>query len=56
MGKFNKSGKKEVPAMNTSSMPDIVFAVLFFFIITTTLRSETLRNINQNKGYNGYNG
>ncbi|NLC86345.1 MAG: biopolymer transporter ExbD [Bacteroidales bacterium] len=42
MGKFNKSGKKEVPAMNTSSMPDIVFAVLFFFIITTTLRSETL--------------
>jgi biopolymer transport protein ExbD len=23
-------------------MPDIVFAVLFFFIITTTLRSETL--------------
>jgi biopolymer transport protein ExbD len=34
--------KKEVPAMNTSSMPDIVFAVLFFFIITTTLRSETL--------------
>lgn len=42
MGKFNKSGKKEVPEMNTSSMPDIVFAVLFFFIITTTLRSETL--------------
>lgn len=42
MGKFNKSGKREVPEMNTSSMPDIVFAVLFFFIITTTLRSETV--------------
>lgn len=42
MGKFNKSGKKEMPELNTSSMPDIVFAVLFFFIITTTLRSETL--------------
>ncbi|MDD4777474.1 MAG: biopolymer transporter ExbD [Fermentimonas sp.] len=42
MGKFNKSGKRGVPEMNTSSMPDIVFAVLFFFIITTTLRSETL--------------
>ncbi len=42
MGKFNKSGKRAVPEMNTSSMPDIVFAVLFFFIITTTLRSETL--------------
>ena len=42
MGKFNKSGKREMPALNTSSLPDIVFAVLFFFIITTTLRSETL--------------
>ncbi len=42
MGKFNKNVKRSVPEMNTSSMPDIVFAVLFFFIITTTLRSETL--------------
>jgi biopolymer transport protein ExbD len=42
MGKFNKSGKKEMPALNTSSMPDIVFTVLFFFMITTTMRSETL--------------
>ena len=42
MGKFNKSGKRDMPALNTSSLPDIVFAVLFFFIITTTLRSETL--------------
>lgn len=42
MGKFNKSGKRGMPELNTSSMPDIVFAVLFFFIITTTLRSETL--------------
>ena len=28
--------------MNTSSMPDIVFAILFFFMVTTTMRSETL--------------
>ena len=42
MEKFNKSGKRDMPALNTSSLPDIVFAVLFFFIITTTLRSETL--------------
>jgi biopolymer transport protein ExbD len=42
MGKFNQSGKKEMPALNTSSMPDIVFTVLFFFMITTTMRSETL--------------
>ena len=26
--------------MNTSSMPDIVFAILFFFMVTTTMRSE----------------
>jgi biopolymer transport protein ExbD len=42
MGKFNKSGKKEMPEMNTASMPDIVFAILFFFMVTTTMRSETL--------------
>lgn len=42
MGKFTKGAKREVPEMNTSSMPDIVFAVLFFFIITTTLRDETV--------------
>lgn len=42
MGKFNKSGTKEMPEMNTSSMPDIVFAILFFFMVTTTMRSEEL--------------
>ena len=39
MGKFNKGGKKEMPALNSSSMPDIVFAILFFFMVTTTMRS-----------------
>jgi biopolymer transport protein ExbD len=42
MGKFNKSGKKEMPELNTASMPDLVFAILFFFMVTTTMRSETL--------------
>ncbi len=42
MGKFNKSGMREMPEMNTSSMPDIVFAILFFFMVTTTMRSETV--------------
>lgn len=42
MGKFNKSGKREMPALNTASMPDLVFAILFFFMVTTTMRSETL--------------
>ena len=40
MGKFSQSGAREMPEMNTSSMPDIVFAILFFFMVTTTMRSE----------------
>ncbi len=31
-----------MPALNTASMPDLVFAILFFFMVTTTMRSETL--------------
>ena len=33
-----KKGKKEVPAMSTSSLPDIVFMLLFFFMAATTMR------------------
>lgn len=29
-----------MPELNTSSMPDLVFAILFFFMVTTTMRSE----------------
>ena len=42
MGKFTKSGGKEMPELNTASMPDLVFAILFFFMVTTTMRSEDL--------------
>ena len=28
MGKFNKTGKREMPALNTSSLPDLIFVVL----------------------------
>ncbi len=42
MGKFTKSGGREMPELNTSSMPDLVFAILFFFMVTTTMRSESL--------------
>lgn len=41
MGKFTKAGSKEMPELNTSSMPDLIFAILFFFMVTTTMRSET---------------
>ena len=36
MGKFNKTGKREMPALNTSSLPDLIFTLLFFFMIVTT--------------------
>ena len=35
MGKFNKTGKREMPALNTSSLPDLIFTLLFFFMIVT---------------------
>ncbi len=38
MAKFSRGGKKEVPALSTSSLPDIIFMLLFFFMVTTQLR------------------
>ncbi len=38
MAKFGRSGKKEVPGLTTASMSDIVFMLLFFFMVTTQLR------------------
>ena len=38
MSKFNKGAKKEMPALSTSSLPDIVFMLLFFFMVTTQMR------------------
>lgn len=43
MGKFNKAGGREMPALNTSSLPDLIFTLLFFFMITTTMREVTLK-------------
>ncbi|KAA6334558.1 hypothetical protein EZS27_017139 [termite gut metagenome] len=43
MGKFNKTGKREMPSLNTSSLPDLIFTLLFFFMIVTTLREVTLK-------------
>ncbi|MCJ8289216.1 MAG: biopolymer transporter ExbD [Crocinitomicaceae bacterium] len=38
MSKFKKGGKKPAPAINTSSLPDIVFMLLFFFMVATTTK------------------
>lgn len=36
MSKFSKKKKKGAPGINTSSLPDIVFMLLFFFMVATT--------------------
>ena len=43
MSKFGKKGKKEAPKLNTASLPDIVFMILFFFMITTSMRKAEVR-------------
>lgn len=38
MSKFKPSGKKEMAPISTSSLSDIVFMLLFFFMVTTQMR------------------
>ena len=38
MSKFKPGEKKGMPAISTSSLPDIVFMLLFFFMVTTQMR------------------
>ena len=42
MSKFRKK-KKDLPAVSTASLPDIVFMLLFFFMVTTTMRETDLK-------------
>ena len=43
MGKFSSSGGREMPELNTASLPDLVFAILFFFMMVTTMRETELK-------------
>lgn len=40
MSKFKKNKKRESGAISTASLPDIVFMLLFFFMVATVLRTE----------------
>ncbi|MDT0675157.1 ExbD/TolR family protein [Autumnicola musiva] len=42
MSKFKKKKSGELPAVNTASLPDIVFMLLFFFMVATVMRQNTL--------------
>lgn len=42
MSKFNKDGSREMPELNTSSLPDLIFTILFFFMVVTSMREVSL--------------
>ena len=42
-GRFKKQGSKKVQAISTASLPDIVFMLLFFFMVTTVMKENTLK-------------
>ena len=42
MAVMKKKGKKEVPAISTASLPDVIFMLLFFFMVSTTMRDQEL--------------
>lgn len=51
MSKFKKDGKRSMPGVNTSSLPDIVFMLLFFFMVATTSKEvDPTVNIEQPTG------
>lgn len=42
MSKFKNKQKGELPAISTASLPDIVFMLLFFFMVATVMRDSSL--------------
>ncbi|NNC95311.1 MAG: biopolymer transporter ExbD [Chitinophagales bacterium] len=42
MSRFRKKGK-ENPRISTASLPDVIFILLFFFMVVTVLREVTIK-------------
>ncbi len=42
MSKFKKKRGKSQPAISTASLPDIIFMLLFFFMVVTVMRNSEL--------------
>lgn len=42
MAKFSKKKGGELPPISTASLPDIVFMLLFFFMVATTMREANI--------------
>ncbi len=43
MARIRKDEKREMPALSTSSLPDIIFMLLFFFMAVTTMKEVTFK-------------
>ena len=43
MAKIRRNEKREMPALNTSSLPDIIFMLLFFFMSVTSMKEVTYK-------------
>lgn len=43
MGKFEKKSAKSDPSISLTAMPDIIFMLLIFFMVTTVLREVTVQ-------------
>lgn len=43
MGRFDRHPKRTMPTLNTASLPDLIFTLLFFFMIVTTMREVKLK-------------
>lgn len=42
MSKFKNKKQGDLPAISTASLPDIVFMLLFFFMVATVMRDSSL--------------
>ncbi len=43
MAAIRKKDAKETPAISTASLPDIIFILLFFFMVATVMRDTSLK-------------
>jgi biopolymer transport protein ExbD len=43
MAKFTQKRGKDSPAISTASLPDIIFMLLFFFMVVTVMRDASIK-------------
>lgn len=41
MGMFTHDRRRRIPGLNTASLPDLIFTMLFFFMIVTNMRESS---------------